>query len=115
MALSGRALPGSRPTTLREDFSAIVLFKSSESVASSCTGLKPRLLAAARSLSRSIPASANSAFAASALIQPCAGRRGAGSLLAGWSYWVPDQEPRTTSQPEEIGRASGREGGLKDV
>src|SRR5690606_28764076 len=96
---SGRALPGSRPTTLRDDFSAIVLARSSDIVASSGTGLNPRLLAAARSASRSRPASANSEFAASPLIQPCAGRRGAGSLLAGRSYWVPVQELRTTSQP----------------
>src|SRR5690606_23413274 len=99
MASSGRALPGSRPTTLRDDFSAIVLARSSDIVAPSGTGLKPRLLAAARSLSRSSPASADSAFAASPLLQPWAGRRGAGSLPAGRSYWVPDQELRTTSQP----------------
>src|SRR3546814_4221305 len=73
------------PTTLREEVSLIVLFRSSEAVASSGTALKPRLLAAARSLSRSRPASATSDFAASPLIQPCAGRRGAGSLDAGRS------------------------------
>ncbi len=87
------------PTTLREDLLVMVLSSSSDRVASIGTALKPRLLAAARSLSKSRPASANSALATSPEIQPCAGRRGAGSLSAGRSYCAPDQELRTTSQP----------------
>jgi hypothetical protein len=44
-ASSARLLPGSTPTTLRDCFCAIWLFRSTAAVAFSGTGLKPRLLA----------------------------------------------------------------------
>ncbi len=45
-ASSLRSVPGSTPTTLRDFFSLIVLFRSMEACVFSVTGLKPRWLAA---------------------------------------------------------------------
>ena len=99
MVSSGAVVPGSSASTLRDSFSAVVLFRVTLAFAGSGTALKPRLLAAARSASRSSPASANSAFACSPVIQPCSGTRGAGSSAARRSYCAPDHEFLTTSQP----------------
>ncbi len=98
-ASSLRSVPGSTPTTLREFFSLMVLFRSMEAFVFSVTGLKPRWLAALYEVSRSRPASANNWRAASAVSQPCTGMRRSGSSLAGRSYCAPDQEFFTTSQP----------------
>ena len=86
-------VPGNIATTLREVFSPIVLFSVTDAFASSGTALKPRLLAAARSFveiqarhRRTRPSPA------SPVIQPCTGKRGAGSSLARRSNCAPDQE-----------------------